>query len=198
MDAAALDRAAAHLNSGGLILFPTETVFGIGCDAHNEQAVRALFAAKNRPQDKPLALHLAPEFAQRYAAPFTPLAQKLIDQFLPGPLTLVVEPAPDCPPFASAGAQSVGLRCPSEPHFIQLARALGRAIAGTSANESGEPPALTPQRARDYFPDESILLIDPDPKAPDPKNIPSTVVSLLTDPPTILREGAIPASALPL
>src|SRR5690606_25747025 len=121
-----LAEAARRLDAGGLVAFPTETVYGLGADAENPEAIAAIYAAKGRPSSHPVIVHVAPEADLLYwAASVPPQAQALIQAFWPGPLTLILPRARHVPPAVSGGQDSVGLRCPSHP----VAQALLRQFA---------------------------------------------------------------------
>lgn len=141
----AVAEAAALLREGGLVAFPTETVYGLGADAANGQAVEAIFAAKGRPQDNPLIVHIADqEQADALASRIGPVERALMARFWPGPLTLVLPARPGALPAAvTAGLDTVGVRMPAHPLALRLIRAAGRALAAPSANRSGRPSPTT-------------------------------------------------------
>ena len=153
--AAQIGRAAAILESGGLVAFPTETVYGLGADAENPAALAKIFAAKVRPSNHPLIVHLAPEADLAYWAAAIPAeAHKLIATFWPGPLTLILKRAAHIPDAVAGGQDSIGLRCPSHPVAQALLRAFkeGRGgIAAPSANKFGHVSPTTAQHVRDEF-----------------------------------------------
>lgn len=149
-DPAGIAAAAAILRRGGLVAFPTETVYGLGADARAVDAVAGIYAAKGRPRFNPLIAHLTTLEAARAEARFSPEAERLAAAFWPGPLTLVLPRAPGgtvCD-LACAGLGSVGLRVPSHPAAQALLRAVGRPVAAPSANPSGR---LSPTRAADVL-----------------------------------------------
>ncbi len=154
-DATAIAHAAATLEAGGLVAFPTETVYGLGGDAENPAAVAAIYAAKGRPANHPVIVHLSeagdPEY---WTGALTEPARKLIDAFWPGPLTLIVKRAAHIPDAVSGGQDSVGLRCPSHPVAQALLSAFkqGRGgVAAPSANRFGHVSPTTAQHVRDEF-----------------------------------------------
>lgn len=151
-------QAARILESGGLIAFPTETVYGLGADAENPVAVAKIFAVKGRPSDHPLIVHLAPDADIIYWARQIPeAAHKLIAAFWPGPLTLILMRAEHIPDAVSGGQASIGLRCPSHPVAQALLREFkqGRGgLAAPSANRFGHVSPTTAQHVRDEFGDE--------------------------------------------
>lgn len=193
-DPAALARAAAVLARGGLVAFPTETVYGLGALALDPGAVGRIFAAKGRPPSNPVIVHVARrEAARLLAAPFTPLAEALADAFWPGPLTLVVPRSPRVPDVVTAGGPTVALRSPAHPVVLGLLEALGAPVAAPSANPS---TALSPTSAEHVLAglDGRIdLVLD---AGPCPLGIESTVVDATGDEPLVLRPGSITRDAL--
>jgi len=116
LDAAAIDRAADAIAAGGLVAFPTETVYGLGARADSDAAVAKIFALKGRPAGHPLIVHVADrDHAARFAAALTPVAERLIEAFWPGPLTVIVLRAAGIAEAAAAGQATIGLRCPAHP-----------------------------------------------------------------------------------
>jgi L-threonylcarbamoyladenylate synthase len=141
----AVAEAAALLREGGIVAFPTETVYGLGADATDGTAVAGIFAAKGRPQDNPLIVHIADrEQADALAAEIGPVERALMDRFWPGPLTLVLPVRPGAvPKEVTAGLDTVGVRMPAHPLALRLIRAAGRPLAAPSANRSGRPSPTT-------------------------------------------------------
>jgi L-threonylcarbamoyladenylate synthase len=161
-----VQQAAAILESGGLVAFPTETVYGLGADAENPAAVAGIYAAKGRPSDHPVIVHLGPEAdIAHWAADIPAPARKLIDAFWPGPLTLILKRAGHIPDAVSGGQDSIGLRCPSHPVAQALLHAFkgGRGgIAAPSANKFGHVSPTTAQHVRDEFgsgPDSPVTCV---------------------------------------
>ena len=193
--AATIAEAAKSLCDGGLVAFPTETVYGLGGDATNERAVAAIFEAKGRPRFNPLISHvLDAEQARRYVR-WSATADKLARRFWPGPLTLVLPRAPNSAIalLATAGLDTVAIRAPSHSVAQGLIRAAGRAIAAPSANRSG---AVSPTRAEHVA--ESLgervkLILD---GGPCLVGLESTVLDLATDVPTLLRPGGVTREAI--
>ncbi len=193
--AAAIRRAAKILAEGGLVAFPTETVYGLGADATNDRAVARIFAAKGRPAFNPLIVHIQGSSEGEKLAQFTPSAWRLTGSFWPAGLTLVLRRRPDCPvsALASAGLDTIAIRAPEHALARDLLIALGRPIAAPSANPSGR---LTPTRAEHVaagLGDKVDLIIDGGPCA---GGIESTVLDLSADTPRILRPGLVPREAL--
>jgi L-threonylcarbamoyladenylate synthase len=135
----AIRHAGEIIRAGGLVVFPTETVYGIGADATNADAARAIYRAKGRPADNPLIIHLAdPDDAERYTYT-VPLYRELAKRFLPGPLTVILRARESIPKAVTAGLDTVAVRCPSHPLARALIRSAGVPIAAPSANLSGSP-----------------------------------------------------------
>ena len=155
IDQAAVDAAAAALEAGALVAFPTETVYGLGADAENPQAVAAIYAAKGRPQDHPLIVHVAPGADLDYwVTDIPPQARQLAAAFWPGPLTMILKRNAHIPDAVSGGQDTVGLRCPSHPVAVALLRAFkgGKGgLAAPSANKFGNVSPTTAQHVCDEF-----------------------------------------------
>ena len=132
-----IKQAADLLRAGRVVAFPTETVYGLGADALNSQAVRDIFAAKERPADNPLIVHVAERSQLEGLCRVTPIAETLMDAFWPGPLTLLLMKTEKVPDVTTAGLPSVAVRCPSHPVAHELLRVCGIPIAAPSANRSG-------------------------------------------------------------
>lgn len=189
-DDAAIADAAHLLRTGKLVAFPTETVYGLGADATNDHAVAAIFAAKGRPTFNPLIIHLANADAARKLTVWNKTADRLANAFWPGPLTLVLPRAVDCPVslLASAGLDTLAVRVPAHPLAHALLRATGRPIAAPSANASGK---LSPTRANhvaDSLGDAVDLILDGGRCA---VGLESTVAAIDDGHVTILRHGAV-------
>jgi L-threonylcarbamoyladenylate synthase len=154
-DAAQIAEAAAILEAGGLVAFPTETVYGLGADAENPAAVARIYAAKGRPHDHPVIVHVAPGADLDYWTTDVPdAARQLVQAFWPGPLTLILKRHPRIPDAVSAGQDSVGMRCPSHPVAIALLQAFkgGKGgVAAPSANKFGNVSPTTASHVRDEF-----------------------------------------------
>jgi L-threonylcarbamoyladenylate synthase len=188
-DAAALARAAALLRGGGLVAFPTETVYGLGVNALDAAAVGRLFAAKGRPAQNPLIVHVA-KAAQvlELAEEWPDAAARLATRFWPGPLTLVVHKRAVVPDAVTAGGPTVALRMPAHPVALGLLRAAALPVAAPSANRSS---TISPTRAEHVLRslDGRIdLVLD---GGPTPGGIESTVVDVTTQPPRLLRPGLV-------
>lgn len=189
-DSAGLERAGALLRAGGLVGFPTETVYGLGADATQATAIAALYAAKGRPQFNPLIAHVATLAQARAEGIFNATALKLAERFWPGPLTLVVPRQPDgtvCD-LACAGLASIGLRLPSHPIARYLIEKAGRPIAAPSANRSGHISPTTPDHVWDDLNTRIDAVLE---GYASPVGVESTIIACLEDRPVILRHGGI-------
>lgn len=193
MDAELIRRAAAVIRAGGLVAFPTETVYGLGANALDAGAVRGIFAAKERPAHDPLIIHLADAAdLPRVARDIPPLASELAARFWPGPLTLVLPRGEAIPAEVTAGGATVAVRVPAHPIARALIRAAGVPIAAPSANRFGR---LSPTRAADVLADlEGRIDVVLD-GGPTTVGLESTVLSLVGTP-TILRPGGVSREAL--
>lgn len=189
-DSAAIEAAASCLAAGGLVAFPTETVYGLGADARHGEAIARLYAAKGRPAFNPLIAHVANIEAARELAQFDADAEKLAAAFWPGPLTLVLLKRADCPvaALALAGLDSVALRVPSHPTARALLKAFNGPVVAPSANRSGH---VSPTSAAHVLADlrgRIDLILD---DGPCPVGVESTIVACLGQP-TLLRSGGLP------
>jgi L-threonylcarbamoyladenylate synthase len=187
-NAATITEAAKLLRDGGLVAFPTETVYGLGGDATNERAVAAIFEAKGRPQFNPLISHVLGADEARRFVQWSETADKLAARFWPGPLTVVLPRAKGSTIalLSTAGLDTVAIRAPSHPVAQALIRAAGRPIAAPSANRSG---AVSPTRAEhvaESLGDRVSMILD---GGPCPVGVESTVLDLSTPRPTLLRPG---------
>ena len=188
-DSEAIKAAAACLAAGGLVAFPTETVYGLGADARNGEAVARLYAAKGRPAFNPLIAHVADLAAARRLGVFNADAERLAAAFWPGPLTLVLPRRPDCPvaELALAGLDSVAVRVPAHPLAHALLTAFGGPVVAPSANRSGH---VSPTSAAHVVADlrgRIDMVLD---GGPCPVGVESTIVACL-DGPTLLRPGGL-------
>ncbi len=191
-DPAAIARAADAIAAGELVAFPTETVYGLGARADRDDAVAKIFAAKGRPQDHPLIVHVADRaHADRFAAAVPPVAERLIEAFWPGPLTVIVLRAAGVADAAAARQPTIGLRCPADPvaHAL-LAQAGERGVAGVaapSANRFGRVSATTAKHVVDEFGDE-LLVVD---GGAARIGIESAIVDCSSGSPVLLRPGIL-------
>lgn len=182
------------LAAGQLVAFPTETVYGLGADALNAEAVSRVFTLKGRPSTNPLIVHVSGDtMAQRVVRDWPAAASQLAKAFWPGPLTLVLPKAPDVPGAVSAGGDTVAVRCPEHPVALALIESFGNPIVGPSANPSGYISPTTPEHVRDAFASDDLLVLD---GGHCRAGIESTVLDLTHETPTILRPGVIGAHRL--
>jgi len=193
----AIESAARVLEAGGLAAFPTETVYGLGADAENPQAVANIYTAKGRPSNHPVIVHLAPEADLSYWAKNIPEnASKLVAAFWPGPLTLILKRADHIPDAVSGGQDSIGLRCPSHPVAQALLRSFkgGKGgVAAPSANKFGHVSPTTAEHVREEFGDELACVLD---GGQSEVGIESTIVDLSRDHVALLRPGHISAEQI--
>lgn len=184
-----LQRAAQLIRRGGLVAFPTETVYGLGANALDSRAVARIYEVKGRPFASPLIVHVADEaMARSITAEWPPMARRLAARFWPGPLTLVLKKAAVVPELVTASLDSVGVRVPSHPVALELIRRAGLPIAAPSANRFGEISPTTAEHVREGLGDGVDMILD---GGATEVGIESTVVSLTRNPPTILRPGMI-------
>ncbi len=183
-------RAAELLAAGGLVAFPTETVYGLGGDARSAAAVAAVYAAKGRPSFNPLIVHVPDLAAARRVARFTPAAERLADAFWPGPLTLVLEVRPEAglAPAVTAGLPTVALRVPAHPVAQALLRAFGGPLVGPSANPSGR---VSPTRAAHVLAGLDGRIAAVLDGGACPVGVESTIVGASATP-RLLRPGGLP------
>lgn len=192
-DLVALADAAAVLQRGGLVAFPTETVYGLGADAFDARAVARIFEVKARPLFDPLIVHLAePASLDWVAVSDDPRAAALASRFWPGPLTLVLKRRPEVPDIVTAGLDTVGVRVPAHPAARALIAAAGTPIAAPSANPFGYVSPTTAAHVAELLGDAVDLVLD---GGPCRVGLESTILSLAGDP-VILRPGGLPKEAL--
>jgi len=189
-----IDRAVAALRDGEVIAFPTETVYGLGADAQNPDAVRRVFELKGRPPTHPLIVHLDhPRLLERWALNVPPAADALAARFWPGPLTLVLRRAPAVDLAITGGQDTVAVRVPGHPVAQQLLRAFGSGIAAPSANRYGRVSPTRAEHVREEFGDSVPVVLD----GGDCKiGLESTIVSCVDAVPRVLRPGTITLSQL--
>ncbi|TPR12635.1 L-threonylcarbamoyladenylate synthase [Apilactobacillus timberlakei] len=190
-----LKLAAKDINDGQLVSFPTETVYGLGADATNEKAVKAVYAAKGRPSDNPLIVHVdGPDMVKQYAQPLLPEAQSLLDTFWPGPLTIIFKLKPNVLSKAvTGGLDTAAFRNPNNDVTLSLIREAGVPIVGPSANTSGKP---SPTKAEHVYHDLKGKIAGILDDGESKYGVESTVLDMSTDKPAILRPGAITADQI--
>lgn len=189
-----LARAGEALRRGFLVVYPTETFYGLACDPRQAEAVERIFAAKGRPDRMALPLIAAERDAVQTCTRAVPeAAHRLMDAFWPGPLTIVLPASEDLPQLLLGGGRTVGVRVSSHPVASGLERASGGPIVATSANRSGGPPPSTAREAEEALGELVTLILDGGPAAGGSA---STVVDLTVDPPRLIRSGAVPRAAI--
>ncbi|MCL4106255.1 UNVERIFIED_CONTAM: hypothetical protein GTU68_061097 [Idotea baltica] len=187
-------KAAAILRAGGLVAFPTETVYGLGANGLDPEAVAKIFKAKGRPQDNPLILHLShPKQVYELAKEVPPMAERLMAEFWPGPLTLVLKRSELVSDLVTGGLDTVALRMPSHPIALALVAAAGIPIAAPSANLSGKPSPTSASHVMRDLNGRIQMILD---GGSTTIGLESTVLDLTTVPPTLLRPGGIDLEAL--
>ena len=188
-DAEVLSEAARVIRDGGLVVFPTETVYGIGANAFDEKACRKIFIAKGRPQDNPLIVHISSlDMLERVVSKVPERAYRFIDKLWPGPLTLIMEKDPSVPGVVSASLPTVAVRMPSHPVAKLLIELSGCPIAAPSANLSGKPSPTSFDHVKDDMMGRVDVIID---SGETPFGIESTIIDLTKDPPELLRPGPL-------
>lgn len=191
---ATLDRAARILRAGGLVAFPTETVYGLGADATQPSAVAKIFAAKGRPSEHPVIVHLADtSWLTRWAAVVPPAANALAKAFWPGPLTLILRRSGDVPDVVTGGGDTVGLRMPAHPVAQGLIERLGRAVAAPSANRFGRISPTRAEHVAEELGGRIDLIVD---GGPCEVGVESTIVDLSGASPRLLRFGGVALEAI--
>jgi len=184
-----LVQAAEIIKGGGLVAFPTETVYGLGANAMDRDAVAGIFRAKGRPADNPLIVHIAKAVEVKYLSTYLPVgAGELMKAFWPGPLTLVLPRHPRVPKIVSAGLDTVAIRMPQHPVALALIKAARVPIAAPSANRSGKPSPTTGTHVLKDLAGKIEAIVD---AGPCDVGVESTVVDLTASVPTILRPGGI-------
>ena len=193
-DPAAVAAAAAIIRRGGLLGIPTETVYGLGADALNEDAVRRIFEAKGRPQDNPLILHVpSADWLDRCCQDVPPAAYRLAERFWPGPLTMILPRRPIVPLRTTGGLETVGVRCPDHPVTLAIIEAAGVPVAAPSGNTSGRPSPTTARHMMDDMLGKIDGIVDGGPCA---VGVESTIIDLTVQPPRLLRPGGLPLEEL--
>jgi L-threonylcarbamoyladenylate synthase len=193
-NAAEIEAAARLLRAGRLVAFPTETVYGLGANALDPEAVARIYAVKGRPPTSPLIVHVATiEMAQSLVTSWPDLADRLAQRFWPGPLTLVLEKQPTIPSIVTAGLATIGLRMPAHPMALALIKAAGVPLAAPSANRFTQLSPTTADHVRRSLGSDVDLILD---GGPCEVGIESIVLSLEGPQPVLLRPGGISRSEL--
>lgn len=184
-----ITRAGEILKSGGLVAFPTETVYGLGADALNEQAAKKIYAAKGRPSDNPLIVHIADmEAIGRIAEAVPEKARAVAEAFWPGPLTMIFQKTGEVPMGTTGGLDTVAVRMPDHNTARALIRAGGGYIAAPSANTSGRPSPTAAQHVKEDLDGKIDMILD---GGPVEIGVESTILDMTAEPPMILRPGAV-------
>jgi L-threonylcarbamoyladenylate synthase len=185
-----LIKEAAHtLRNGGVIGYPTETVYGLGADAYNEEALERLFKIKGREADKPISILIGNmEMLDEVAARIPPVATGLIRGHWPGPLTIIFEASKTCPPILTGDSGKIGVRISPHPTARKLLEAFKKPITSTSANLSGMPSLSDPNEVYSVFRGRIDLILDVGKTAGEGV---STVIDVTVSPPRVLREGVV-------
>jgi L-threonylcarbamoyladenylate synthase len=192
-DLGAIKEAAKIIRKGGVVAFPTETVYGLGADAGNPLAVARIFEIKARPRIDPLIIHVAdPESAHRYGM-LPAHAQRLMTEFWPGPLTLIVEKKTSVPSIVTAGLETVAIRIPAHPAALSLIKTAGCGIAAPSANPFGYVSPTEARHVAEQLGNSIDLILDGGPCA---VGVESTILSLIGQCPSVLRVGGTPIEEL--
>lgn len=184
-----VEQGISILKDGGIVAFPTDTVYGLGAAVSLPRAVERVYQVKGRPKNMPLPLLLADKSQiEEVAEPVPPIARLLAEKFLPGALTMVLFKSKSVPDTVTGGGKTVAIRIPAHPVPLALARGVGTPIVGTSANLSGKPSALTAEEVYAQLDGKVDLIIDGG-RCPGGRE--STIVDLTGKTPLVLREGAI-------
>lgn len=189
-----IEHAVEALRAGELVVFPTETVYGLGANAANPAAVSKIFEVKGRPPDHPVIVHLDdPRYLHRWVSVVPPVAEQLAARFWPGPLTLILPKAEHVNDIVTGGQDSIGIRVPSHPMAQQLLTAFGGGIAAPSANRYGRLSPTKPEHVRDELGNAVKIMLD---GGDSPIGLESTIVSCLDNQARLLRPGFITRSQL--
>ena len=193
-DAERIAQAADILRRGGLLAIPTETVYGLGANGLDENAVLHIFEAKGRPQDNPLILHIPDaSWLTRYCEDVPDAAYKLAERFWPGPLTMILKKKPCVPLRTTGGLETVGMRCPDHAVTRAIIEASGVPVAAPSANTSGRPSCTTAEHVREDMWGKIDGIVD---GGPCQVGVESTIIDLTVTPPQLLRPGGLPLESL--
>ncbi len=194
IDYSLIRRAAGILRAGGLVIFPTDTLYGLGANIYDDAAIKRVFEIKKRPLNKSLPVLIAdPEEVASLTQEIPPLAKALMGSFWPGQLTLIFKKGSRVSTFLTGGKDTVALRIPDHPVSLALIREAGFPLTGPSANLTGVEPPVTAEEAAKTLGEMVDLIID---TGPCPVGAPSTVLDLTGSKPRIIREGAIPRHVL--
>ncbi|WP_024613956.1 L-threonylcarbamoyladenylate synthase [Clostridium sp. Ade.TY] len=183
-----IEEAASIIRNGGTVAFPTETVYGLGANALDEESVKKIFIAKGRPQDNPLIVHVASKNIDEYVKNIPDVAKKLMEKFWPGPMTLILEKKEIIPMRTSANLNTIGIRMPSDEIALELIKESGVPIAAPSANISGRPSPTDLERCVEDLTGRVDYIIGGEKSK---VGVESTIVDCTVNPPIVLRPGGI-------
>lgn len=191
-----IEEAARILREGGLVAFPTETVYGLGANGLDAAAVKKIFAAKGRPQDNPLILHIpSADWLERYCEDVPEIAYRLAERCWPGPLTMILRRKPCVPDATTAGLDTVGVRCPNHALTRRMIELAGVPVAAPSANRSGRPSCTTPEHVLEDMDGRIDAIVDGGNCA---VGVESTILDLTVQPARVLRPGGMSMEELRL
>jgi L-threonylcarbamoyladenylate synthase len=189
-----IEQAVTVLRAGGLVAFPTETVYGLGADAKNPEALAKIFWAKKRPKDHPLIVHLADkQQLKEWVHEIPPIAEQLANAFWPGPLTLIFKKAPGVPESITGGQETIGIRFPNHPIAIMLLQQFGGGLAAPSANRFGRISPTTAEAVREELDSAVDMILE---GGQCDVGVESTIVDVSNGVPVILRPGMISKTAI--
>jgi len=189
-----IQEAIELLSQGKIIAYPTDTLYGLGVDALNPEAIEALYRLKMRSSHRPMSIMVPHESWQEWVSDVPEYATKLAQKYFPGPITMIMHAGNKLPDILTKSTNgTIGIRVPNHPLCLELTRVFKRPIITTSANLSNKPAAQTPEEIRDYFEDRvSLILEDETP----PSGVASTVIDVSDDELVVIREGAISSFAI--
>ena len=189
MNESIIRKAVEALKNGELVITPTESVYGLVADPSRPEAIEKIFQTKKRPHSQALSIHIAdPEEVTQWAENIDSEAKKLIEQYWPGPLTIILPKASHVPDSITGGQNTVGLRCPDHPIAQALIRGVGHGLIMTSANISGEPSPTTAEEARAQLGEQVKIILD---DGPCKHGIASTIIDATVQPMKIIRQGTV-------
>lgn len=182
------------VQTGGLLIFPTDTIYGLGCDAFNDRAIKRVYRIKGRARERPFSVHVASvSDIDKYVAPLTGHQRGLLERLLPGPYTVVMRASPMAPRMCVSHEGKIGLRVPASRSFRLVCEAAGRPLVGTSVNRSGEPPLTGHHEIIERFShDVDLIVVTDEPMMQES----SSVIDITGDLPHVLR-GSLPPGLSP-
>lgn len=189
IDEEELKKCIETIKQGGLVIFPTETVYGIGANAYNEEAVRKIYEVKMRPDEKPLSIMVSSiEEISKYAIISNEIEEKIIKKYMPGPITIVLKKRPGVFDYISSGKDTIGIRIPNNEIILKILKESKIPIVAPSANLSGKPSGIIPSEILKDFDGKVDICID---GGKAKLSEPSTIVEVIDNKPVILRQGRI-------